>query len=254
MILAPFLYSNQSDAYDRAVGELRDVYGNTDDIVQEWVDKLLVEPDSLREYTLSLQTCCAVVTAVGKTQESVNRYDLGKIAKHMPQECYSRWRTEALPVTDEEHRLVGLADLARHVSKYYREICQPIHGGYIESQHLSVRQDVHATMPTTTPTTMPTTTNNYVEPCEACERQEHLLDDCTKFKALSLVIKRRIVIVHRLCFNCLQPGHNAIDCPDDKRCQSDGCGRRHATLLHDPHWKGAPNSRTVSQPMNTEQE
>ena len=43
----------------------------------------------------------------------------------------------------------------------------------------------------------------------------------------------------KLCFNCLKPGHSAPKCFSSIRCQVEGCGGRHHTLLHFPHNESA---------------
>lgn len=37
---------------------------------------------------------------------------------------------------------------------------------------------------------------------------------------------------HRLCYNCLKPGHSSLKCKLERRCCFQGCGRKHTKFLH----------------------
>jgi hypothetical protein len=255
--LAPYLYSDAPNAYDLALTELRETYGDTDSLVHEWVERLLKKPASFEQYVIDLKTCCVVLTAVGKKQEVVSRIDLGNIAKLMPERYYQSWSFEALRIMDEEGRMAGLWDLSKYMTRCHRQHRQKIHGGTAANDEPTTkppqasatrpgtqRRDVHATTPTTKPTTKPTTSPTTQDhgDCAACERRDHALEDCETYLGLSLEDRRQLVVTNRLCFRCLRSGHIATNCRSKERCQADGCGRRHATSLHDPHWNGPPGS------------
>jgi hypothetical protein len=251
--LAPYLYSNAPDAYDRAIKELRDTYGDTDALVHEWVERLLKTPNSFEQYAINLRTCCAVIEAVGKTQEVVSRIDLGKIARMMPEKYHFLWSFEALRIHDEEGRTAGLRDLAHAVDRYQRQHRQKIHGDVTTQNNATTKPPKapagrHQQAPVTRYSprrqdmnTMTPTTEDHAN-CTVCEQQDHALRNCETFLGWSLDKRRIHVSRNRLCFLCLQPGHIAIKCESKKECQAEGCGRRHATPLHDPQWRGRPSS------------
>ncbi|XP_036320424.1 uncharacterized protein LOC118734934, partial [Rhagoletis pomonella] len=67
--------------------------------------------------------------------------------------------------------------------------------------------------------------------CAKCN-QEHQLELCRQFKALSVHNRWELVKQRRLFFACLQSGHNLGNCQFKKACGIDSCGRMHNTLLH----------------------
>eukprot|EP00102_Acyrthosiphon_pisum_P020672 XP_016657882.1 PREDICTED: uncharacterized protein LOC107883053 [Acyrthosiphon pisum] len=74
--------------------------------------------------------------------------------------------------------------------------------------------------------------------CFSCSGA-HQLDDCSKFKALSVDERYKVVCTHRLCMVCFGEGHMSYKCPSS--CAT--CKRRHHALLHrdsDPKTVSAP--------------
>ena len=67
--------------------------------------------------------------------------------------------------------------------------------------------------------------------CRLCH-QPHPLRRCNEFESMSITQRRSFVARARLCYNCLQSGHNAQHCISEQRCRK--CDRQHHTLLHHP--------------------
>ena len=67
--------------------------------------------------------------------------------------------------------------------------------------------------------------------CIRCNK-DHDVHDCPSFKDLTQEQRYEEARKHRLCFNCLEPGHNARECRRRGRCIVKDCGRKHHTLLH----------------------
>lgn len=65
--------------------------------------------------------------------------------------------------------------------------------------------------------------------CLLCKSPKHKLNNCNEF--LSIPVPERSAQIKRLklCFNCLHPGHNQVNCKYGK-CSK--CGKKHHTLLH----------------------
>ncbi|XP_049286907.1 uncharacterized protein LOC125765617 [Anopheles funestus] len=59
--------------------------------------------------------------------------------------------------------------------------------------------------------------------------QQHPLYMCDEFFKLSLQDKEKFVNEHRLCLNCMRPGHRARECKSSSTCKK--CRKRHHTLL-----------------------
>ena len=69
--------------------------------------------------------------------------------------------------------------------------------------------------------------------CVSCQGSCRNLADCLTFSTLPLKERRAIVLGNRRCFNCLNAGHFASNCPMPSQCNHEGCtDRRHHKLLH----------------------
>ena len=68
--------------------------------------------------------------------------------------------------------------------------------------------------------------------CVLCSMSNHTLEDCAKFKDMTMSSRVELVRNKGLCFNCLIPRHMSRDCRRWSRCTL--CSRKHATLLHPP--------------------
>ncbi|XP_067644996.1 uncharacterized protein [Eurosta solidaginis] len=76
--------------------------------------------------------------------------------------------------------------------------------------------------------------------CIACN-QSHSLEDCPQFKTRNIENRWALVKRQRLCFACLQGGHNLQSCQKKKRCNIQECQRVHHRLLH-----ASSNTHTVT--------
>ena len=87
------------------------------------------------------------------------------------------------------------------------------------------------------------------EACALCE-QNHDVQCCGQFTAMTVDERAECAGRRGLCFNCLARGHVSAKCPSEARCEAEGCGKRHHTLLHN----GArvfPRRRDVSGAEST---
>ena len=65
--------------------------------------------------------------------------------------------------------------------------------------------------------------------CENCS-EDHKLNSCPQFKAMSVANRHQFVKGKSLCFNCLQPDHSTKDFQLKFFCRE--CKMKHHTLLH----------------------
>ena len=88
--------------------------------------------------------------------------------------------------------------------------------------------------------------------CPLCTGQ-HRLWKCELMKAKSPEERKSFVRQARLCDNCLGSGHMAMDCRSKMRCQVNGCGWKHHTMLHVKK-KSNSNSTPPNHPAVTSEE
>lgn len=79
--------------------------------------------------------------------------------------------------------------------------------------------------------------------CVVC-LQDHLLYRCDKFKDMSLDARYNKVSKHKLCHNCLRPGHFSANCKHNS-CRF--CNKKHNLLLHKSH----SNNDKTNSPVET---
>ena len=66
-------------------------------------------------------------------------------------------------------------------------------------------------------------------------KANHWLPRCGVFRGNSVDERIKLVRSRGLCYNCLMPGHMAMNCPKESFCQIVGCKiahRKHSTFLH----------------------
>ena len=69
--------------------------------------------------------------------------------------------------------------------------------------------------------------------CGACQGACVFLDQCSKFKSLSMQQRKQLVADQNRCINCLKTGHNVDECLKYSFCRQDGCSVKHHYILHE---------------------
>lgn len=94
--------------------------------------------------------------------------------------------------------------------------------------------------------------------CIVCNAAGHPIYACPKLKSMAHENKLSVLKSHRVCLNCLRPGHFVRQCRSAYRCQK--CRKSHHTLLHiegreEPPASfpptGQANSNPVTIPIST---
>lgn len=71
---------------------------------------------------------------------------------------------------------------------------------------------------------------SFEKKCLYCDKLNHTLYSCLKFKELSYFDRKNFVQAKQLCFNCLGSKHSSENCNSQYTCML--CKRRHHSLLH----------------------
>ena len=69
--------------------------------------------------------------------------------------------------------------------------------------------------------------------CYMC-KQDHDIEQCKEFLAMTLSARRMYLQQNRRCFACFGHNHLSKDCRKKRQCKT--CGRKHPTSLHDPNF------------------
>lgn len=70
--------------------------------------------------------------------------------------------------------------------------------------------------------------------CDICNAR-HFIYQCSKFLEMSISQRYEELRKHKLCTNCLRPGHFKFQC-NSSNCRK--CNLRHSTFLHEDNFKG----------------
>ena len=89
------------------------------------------------------------------------------------------------------------------------------------------RNNVHVVSPAPAPPAPP---KECRWECRLCPGVKHFLYFCPKWTAFSLVQKTSHIGNHKLCSNCLGPGHTTADCRSLYRCRE--CRQKHHSSIH----------------------
>ena len=80
--------------------------------------------------------------------------------------------------------------------------------------------------------------------CLVCQGP-HPLFYCPTFEGLTVPLRKEKVMALKLCLNCLKPHHQAKECNSTFRCKTQGCGKKHNSLLHED--RSVPPAATTHQ-------
>lgn len=83
--------------------------------------------------------------------------------------------------------------------------------------------------------------------CALCDKPNHFIYKCKKFRALSVAERRNIVNTKGWCNRCLSPQHKTPECPQNWLCLK--CNGPHNNLLHQP-----TDNPTASTPTTSNQQ
>ena len=82
----------------------------------------------------------------------------------------------------------------------------------------------------TSNTPMSSKDSNTRKGCTYCKLDNHILNNCRKFRALTPAERENFVKGNGLCYGCLTFGHRSKECRHRSKC--DVCSGKHPTSLH----------------------
>ena len=103
---------------------------------------------------------------------------------------------------------------------------------------------------------MPSSSTNTYSRCIVC-KGNHLLWECRVFKEKTPTQRAKLVADNKLCFSCLRDKHTFRQCPQPRKCRTEGCNSSHNTPLHGADRvfprKQSTNPNTIQPSGNTGQ-
>ena len=185
-----------------------------------------------------VDNCVAAIQATGHVSYLYSPELVTEIISKMTESIYLRWMDFTVNLDSYEPRLPALA---KYLMKEADCICR---SGTIDM----IQKVGRLTCPSGTKRPLLLTTaeensndaavnvvsEHQEKKCPFCEKEGHLLDNCTLFKNED-VNKRWVWICQkRLCFKCLSSRHRRDRCKSKKKCAT--CKAGHHSLLHRHDW------------------
>ncbi|KAJ8018245.1 hypothetical protein HOLleu_43866 [Holothuria leucospilota] len=202
---------------------------------EAWVNKIVggtsISPQdnsALREFAGDLKSCKETLKAMDYTAEINTQTTLLKIVERLPYCLNSRWIRRARKIREKGGNVPTIENLTEFVDD------DPV---YSRLNKLHETREHRKTG--SAKVTKPWSKGNFSiaadrkgkQLCVLCSG-DHLLFGCDVFKAKRPEERLKIARDFKLCFNCLQPGHNSSSCRLNRTCTVSGCGRKHTKFLH----------------------
>ena len=150
--------------------------------------------------------------------------NLSEIVKKLPVYLQNKWREVVRHLKIHEHRRPDLQEVVEYVEEAAVVASDPIYGSQSQRSERN---------PPSTRAAYATSTSLS---CPVCEEEGHGVMSCEKYVALQQEDRLQTAIQLKLCFVCLRDGHITRDCTSKTRCETEDCGRMHATMLHAANW------------------
>ncbi|KAK3749297.1 hypothetical protein QZH41_007559 [Actinostola sp. cb2023] len=222
--------------YATALKSLKEQFGQPSLLARALVDKLTKgdkiprnNRQALREFSLDLINCLATMKQLNYFSDVNANDSLRRIIMRLPDHLIDKWKGV---VTDIRER--GHVPTIQHISDFVRKRVkaefdpdfgdlQRERGSRIES--VANRRGVHSTQRS------PPTRSTYTLKCHVCEGN-HKVSECPTFIDSSVEERWQTAKASRMCFSCLNKGHQTKDCRSKKKCDKNGCLRFHHPILH----------------------
>ena len=244
-VVQPCVLLSPVVGYSKARRLLQERFGDEYTISEAWIDKLTKGPQlkmqgkDMQDFADTASACVETLKAMDKLNEVDNRPRMVKIVEKLPLQLQNRWRKEAVSKREQFGVYPNIHDLVKFINRVAKELNDPVFGVTSKYEH----DDSRGTNPKQRPkksnsfvvkserTEKLEKPQNAVEKCLVCG-EEHYLDLCPKFQAMSSEQRNDYAKDKQLCFSCLKAGHIIKQCKYFALCGVDGCKGKHHKLLH----------------------
>ncbi|XP_062588283.1 uncharacterized protein LOC134249947 [Saccostrea cucullata] len=227
-VVSGYSHLSGERAFEAAMRQLEERYGDTDVIATAFIRKALEWPSirpgdvrSLDEFALFLVECLNGAESIDAGRVLEYSENIKRLMSKLPVHLHDRWRNVVLRIKDA-HRTVKFKDFVDFVKAEAKKVNDPTYGfqQVRGSSSLQKPKGVSCEVTKLYPT----------QKCVYCNSVNHTIDRCRKI--LELNRDDRIVYLRRkgLCFGCLKQGHLSSQCRKRLKCTE--CSRQHPTILH----------------------
>ncbi|CAH8498883.1 unnamed protein product [Schistosoma mattheei] len=230
-----------SFGYKKAKEILKRLFGQAHVIARETLEDLFKttnvdysDPEQLTNLAIRMENCSMVLKQMKYTADLNSLITLERIVGLLPQVMQAQWADWVDELT-EDNREPTFDELTQFIasrarvanSRFGRLANRPRKGHNLKTNcHLQLEQ-----------------ANNSKEKakCSVCSL-DHAIYKCPNFLALTVQERWSHAKVNGICFVCLRQGHKVSECKLAKRCNVEGCERKHHSLLHSESEKSGTSS------------
>lgn len=248
--LEGYFLSGSEDSYNAAWSLLNERYGQPFVIAKAFRDKLHSWPKiasresaELRKFVDLLRSCESAMANNDSLYILNDGIENQKLAAKLPDWLSSGWNRQATQYQLEHRRFPSFSYFVTFLSMEASIACNPITSFHAlrqsESDKSKMRdhnistsknQTVGAKIFTTN------TTERKIVMCVFCKKSGHSLHKCYKLRQKPVAERIKFMQSEKLCFGCLNPGHQSKSCSNRMVC--DSCSKKHPTCLHEERSKG----------------
>ncbi|XP_064624565.1 uncharacterized protein LOC135486033 [Lineus longissimus] len=244
-----------STGYPAALEELKERYGDNNNIAQAYIRKALdwpsIEADNtkaLDDYSIFLKECENAVRSIESIKVLEYPDNSIKLVKKLPYHMHHKWRNIAYEAR-ERKSAVKFSDLTDYVRREAKKYNDPVYGREaLQKKGTSKTGGQNTKMPPQKNPIRPkgsfatvkdrkekevktvAATIPEKKPCLHCNGHTHSIDQCEIFQKLKMDERMDVLRAKRACFGCLKPNHRSKDCRHRLTCGV--CQKRHPTVLH----------------------
>ena len=230
--------------YQHALKTLQQRFGQSSEVIRVHLDSVFSAQSPRENDTASLTTFqsalhCAVTLMKSQGYESdlTSTENLRRTVIKLPQYLRRKWTNRVIKLKPKQPSLLDLDTWL--LTQVQAALLCP--AGEAQSSPTDEKRKRIKEQPAKR-TTLATATSSPAAPSSpsnqrtgtACPKcgGDHKLFRCRQFNDLNVEERVDLVFAKGLCLWCLQKGHLAKDCHNNRPCGVDGCQRRHNQLLH----------------------
>ncbi|CAH8818888.1 unnamed protein product [Schistosoma curassoni] len=230
-----------SSGYKRAREILKRFFGQSHVIARETLEDLFsavnfeyIDGDQLSNLAIKMENCAMVLEQMNYTSDLNSLVTLERIVRLLPQPMQAQWADWVDKLT-EDNREPTFDELTRFIASRARVACSRF--GRLANRSRkghNVRTNCHVQSEQGNSSTTKTK-------CSMCS-YDHAIDKCPQFLALTVQDRWSHAKSKGICFACLRQGHRVNECKLTKRCNVEGCEKKHHSLLHSESEKSGISS------------
>ncbi|XP_070554736.1 uncharacterized protein [Ptychodera flava] len=265
-----------SEAYQGAMEELEERYGDPHKIANAYLRKVLdwppIKPDnvaSLDKFAIFLNRCKTATRCVDGLEILEHSENMKRIVKKLPYFIQDSWskRTAKIRKAKKRVRFEDLVDLVKSEASrlscpdYSRQAMASLDNPVKKKKGTDKVEQSFATSVTSTDkkTNQGSKKSNtstskphkaQQKPCLHCQDNNHSFDSCEQLIAASQEDTVNFLRNQGVCFGCLKPGHRSRQCKQKAKCSK--CQGKHPTVLHQDRRPTTDKDEDSKRPVQTE--